>query len=137
MIAADGGIAGYLIGDDVTSRSLEAANPLYLPQAKVYDGSCALGPAIVPADEVSGALPIHMLIRRAGAVVFQGETSTARLRRPLDDIVGYLFRALTFPAGVVLLSGNGVVPDPSLRLMSGDIVRIEMGPLGVLENPVE
>ena len=117
--------------------ALEAENPLYLPQAKVYDGSCALGPAIVVADEVDGPVDIRMRITRGDEVLFEGSTSTAYLRRSLAAVVGHLFRALTFPAGAVLLSGCGIVPDASVRLRPGDVVRIEMEPLGRLENPVE
>jgi 2-dehydro-3-deoxy-D-arabinonate dehydratase len=137
VVAADGRIAGHVIANDMTSRALEAENPLYLPQAKVYDGGCALGPAIVPVDEVEDPVDIRMRIRRGDEVLFEGGTNTGRLRRSLVDVVEHLFRALTFPVGVVLLTGNGVVPDPSVRLPPGDAVRIEMAPLGRLENPVE
>ena len=136
VIAADGSIAGYVIGNDMTSRAIERDNPLYLPQAKVYDGGCALGPAITPVGAAVPPFPVRMCITRRGAVVFDGETSTAQMVRRLDDLAAWLFRALSFPRGVVLLTGCGIVPDASLTLLPGDHVRIEMGALGVLENSV-
>lgn len=137
VIAADGAIAGYVIGNDMSSRTIEGENPLYLPQAKVYDGSCALGPAIVPATALSGPLPIRLTILRGGQPIFAGETSSDRLKRTLEDLVEHLYRALTFPVGAVLLTGTGIVPDASVTVMPGDIVRIEIEGLGLLENPVE
>ncbi|CAN5676361.1 fumarylacetoacetate hydrolase family protein [soil metagenome] len=137
VLAADGSVAGYVIGNDMSSRTIEGDNPLYLPQAKVYDAACALGPAIVPAGAVSEPVfPVRMTIRREGAVLFEGDTSTARLRRSHEDLAGHLFRALTFPRGAILLTGTGVVPESSISLREGDVVRIELGVLGVLENPV-
>jgi 2-dehydro-3-deoxy-D-arabinonate dehydratase len=137
VLAADGRVAGYVIGNDMSSRTIEGENPLYLPQAKVYDRSCAIGPAIVAAGEASDPVfPVRMVLTRAGDTIFEGETSTARLRRSFDDIAGYLFRAMGFPVGAILLTGTGVVPDADITLRAGDHVRIEMGMLGVLENPV-
>jgi 2-dehydro-3-deoxy-D-arabinonate dehydratase len=137
VLAADGSVAGYVIGNDMSSRTIERDNPLYLPQAKVYDAACALGPAIVPAGAVSEPVfPVRMTIRRDGSVLYEGATSTARLRRSHEDLAGHLFRALTFPRGAVLLTGTGVVPEASISLRAGDVVRIELGVLGVLENPV-
>ncbi len=137
VIAADGAIAGYVIGNDMTSRAIERDNPLYLPQAKVYDGGCALGPAITPAGAVDPPFHVRMRITRGGVVVVDGETSTAQMVRRFDDLAAWLFRSLSFPRGVVLLTGCGIVPDASLTLQPGDHVRIEMGALGVLENSVE
>jgi 2-dehydro-3-deoxy-D-arabinonate dehydratase len=136
VLGADGAIAGYVIGNDVTSRAIERQNPLYLPQAKVYDGSCALGPAIVPVSAANAPFEIHLRITRDGSTVFEGETSTARMVRRLEDFAAWLFRAMAFPHGVVLLTGCGVVPDAWLTLLPGDHVRIEVDALGVLENPV-
>ena len=136
VIAADRSIAGFVAGNDMSSRTIEGENPLYLPQAKVYDRSCALGPAIVPASALGGAVPIRMTIMRNGQSVFEGETSSAQLKRTFDDLVEHLFRALSFPLGAVLLTGTGIVPDASVSVIAGDVVRIDMGPLGVLENPV-
>jgi 2-dehydro-3-deoxy-D-arabinonate dehydratase len=137
VLAADGGIAGYCIGNDVSSRSIEGANPLYLPQAKVYDGGCALGPCIVPSAEVSPPFAIRMEVMRAAQTVFAGETSTRQMRRPLASLTAWLGAALCFPAGAVLLTGTGIVPGPPFTLTAGDTVTITIRPLGLLANPVE
>ena len=109
-------------------------NPLYLPQAKVYDGSCALGPAIVPATALSGPLPIRMTILRGDELLFAGETSSGSLKRTPEELVEHLYRALAFPVGAVLLTGTGIVPDASITVTAGDIVRIEIDGLGLLEK---
>jgi 2-dehydro-3-deoxy-D-arabinonate dehydratase len=137
VLAADGGIAGYMIGNDVSSRSIEGQNPLYLPQAKVYDGCCALGPCIVPATGAAPPFSIRLEIGRGGSAVFRGQTSTDQMHRALADLARWLGSALRFPAGAVLLTGTGIVPDPHFTLSPGDMVRISIGPLGTLENPVE
>jgi 2-dehydro-3-deoxy-D-arabinonate dehydratase len=137
IIAADGGIAGYSIGDDVSSRSIEGENPLYLPQAKVYDGSCAVGPCIVPASAAGPPFGIRLEVERGGTGVFAGETSTGQMRRSLPDLARWLRSALSFPAGAVLLTGTGIVPGPPFTLTEGDTVRISIDSLGTLENPVE
>lgn len=136
VITAALGIAGLTVGNDLSSRTIEGQNPLYLPQAKVYDRSCALGPAIVPFDAVTLPVDLHLSIGRAGATVFEGSTSTGRLRRPLGTLVEHLGRALAFPDGAVLLTGTGIVPDAPFTLSDGDVVRIDAGPLGSLTNPV-
>jgi 2-dehydro-3-deoxy-D-arabinonate dehydratase len=137
VVAADLSIAGYTIGNDVSSRSIEGQNTLYLPQAKVYDGACALGPCIVPASALEPPFGIAIEIARAGAAVFAGRTSTSEMRRPFAELAGYLGRALSLPVGAVLLTGTGVVPEADLTLEAGDVVRIAIGGLGVLENVVE
>lgn len=137
VVAADLAIAGWTIGNDVSSRTIEGENPLYLPQAKFYDGSCALGPALVPVSEAAPPFTLRLLISRDGAVVFDDATTTSRIRRPLAELVEFLGRALVLPSGAVLLTGTGVVPEPSFTLRKGDVVRIEAGPLGALENSVE
>jgi 2-dehydro-3-deoxy-D-arabinonate dehydratase len=130
-------VIGYTIGDDVSSRSIEGENPLYLPQAKSYDGACALGPALVPADAVAPPFEIALEMERDGAVVFADTSSTARLRRSFEELAGYLGRALSLPDGAVLLTGTGIVPGADVTLIPGDVVRIEIEGLGRLENPVE
>jgi 2-dehydro-3-deoxy-D-arabinonate dehydratase len=130
-------IVGYTIGNDVSSRSIEGENTLYLPQAKTYDGSCAIGPAIVPAGAVRPPFAIRMSIERDGAVIYDGETSTAEMKRELEDIASYLGRAITFPVGVFLMTGTGIVPDPPFTLTDGDVVKISIEGLGMLENRVE
>jgi 2-dehydro-3-deoxy-D-arabinonate dehydratase len=130
-------LAGFSIGNDVSSRTIEGENPLYLPQAKVYDGACAIGPAIVPLSEASGAFDIQLVIERDGATVFDDTTSSDRLRRSFEDLLEHLGRALAFPDGVALLTGTGIVPPPEFSLTAGDVVRITIDGLGTLENRVQ
>lgn len=131
-----GEIVGYTAGNDVSSRDIEGANPLYLPQAKVYDGSCAIGPGIVIASaQAQRSLPIRMTISRNQQVEFQGETSTAQLKRSLEEIATWLIRELTFERGVFLMTGTCLVPADEFSLQEGDRVRVEVGEL-VLENTV-
>jgi 2-dehydro-3-deoxy-D-arabinonate dehydratase len=124
--------------DDVSSRDIEGENPLYLPQAKIYAGSCALAPGIRPAWELPDptASEIGLSVTRAGAVVFEGTTSTARMRRTVPDLVGHLVRAMDFPAGAVLSTGTGIVPDLDFTLLDGDVVEVTVEGVGVLTNPV-
>ena len=130
-------ICGYTLGNDVSSRSIEGENPLYLPQAKVYDGSCSLGPALVPADAIEPPFEIRLVVTRDGAAIIDERTSTGRIRRTFGDLVAHLGRALTLPDGAFLLTGTGIVPAAPFTLRSGDVVRIEAAPLGVLENHVD
>ena len=112
-----GEIVGYTAGDDVSSRDIEGENPLYLPQAKVYDGSCALGPGIVLAGaDAMSDLPIVLSITRGGQSVFEGETSSAQLKRSLGEIAGWLFKELTFPHGAFVMTGTGIVPPDEFTL---------------------
>ena len=136
VVAADGSIAGWVIGNDVSSRTIEGENPLYLPQAKVYDGSCALGPCLVAADAIEGPFAIHLRIERDGQPVFEGSTSTASIVRRFEDLVEHLVRALSIPDGAILLTGTGVVPDADFTLSPGDVVDIAIDGLGRLRNPV-
>jgi len=138
VINAHGEVVGYTIGNDVSSRSIEGENPLYLPQAKIYSGCCALGPGITPFWEVPDPynLTIAMTVERDGRVRWQGEGSTSGLRRRLEDLVAYLFREDDFPHGVVLCTGTALVPDSPFTLEEGDLVVISIPPLGTLANPV-
>ena len=129
-------IAGYTIGNDVSSREIEGENPLYLPQAKTYDGSCAIGPAIVPASEVELPVGIRLQVTRDGIVIVDESTSTGRLHRTFDDLLDHLGRALSFPHGAFLLTGTGIVAGSEFSLTAGDVCRIEMDGLGALENRV-
>ncbi|WGL50540.1 fumarylacetoacetate hydrolase family protein [Nocardioides sp. BP30] len=133
-----GEIVGYTICNDVSSRSIEGENPLYLPQAKAYLGACAVGPGITPAWEVPDprGLPILMSIERDGDRVWSGEANTGELHRELGDLVDYLFREDDFPHGVVLATGTSLVPDLPFTLQGGDTVSIELVGLGTLRNPV-
>lgn len=133
-----GEIIGYTIGNDVSSRSIEGENPLYLPQAKVYTGCCALGPGITPAWEVSDPynLTIHLSIERDKQVYWEGETSTRELKRRFDELVIYLFLENDFPDGVLLCTGTALVPEKQFTLQPGDVVYIAIDQLGSLYNPV-
>jgi 2-dehydro-3-deoxy-D-arabinonate dehydratase len=133
-----GEIVGYTIGNDMSSYSISEENPLYLSQAKVYHGCCALGPGITPAWEISNPykLKIAMTIERDKKKVWQGESSTRALHRKLDDLIAYLFREDDFPDGVLLCTGAALIPDPSFTLQAGDIVEITIENLGTLRNPV-
>jgi 2-dehydro-3-deoxy-D-arabinonate dehydratase len=135
VISAAGEILGYTIGNDVSSRSIEGENPLYLPQAQVYRGSCALGPCIVPVAEAPSEFEITLTIARGGEDVFTGSTNTGMLKRTLPELVSWLYRALDFPVGAVLLTGTSVVPE--LTLQAEDRVRISISGLGELVNTVE
>jgi 2-dehydro-3-deoxy-D-arabinonate dehydratase len=129
-------VVGYTIGNDVSSRAIEGDNTLYLPQAKTYDASCALGPAIVPASAVAPPFEIRLTIDRDGETVFDDATSTGQMARSFEYLASYLGRALALPAGAVLLTGTGIVPDLPLTLEAGDDVRIAIEGLGVLRNTV-
>lgn len=136
VINAQGQIVGYTAGNDVSSRSIEGENPLYLPQAKIYDGSCAIGPGIVIADpDAMRALPIRLSITRAGKTMFDGDTSTGQLKRTVEEMAGWLTRELSFPRGVILLTGTCLVPEDEFTLSAGDTVRVQVGEL-MLENSV-
>jgi 2-dehydro-3-deoxy-D-arabinonate dehydratase len=130
VVNRDGEILGYTVGNDMSSRDIEGDNPLYLPQAKIYNGSCALGPAIVltEVDELRD-LPVNLEIRRNGETAFAGETRTSQIKRQLEELVGYLVKELDFPHGVFLMTGTGVVPPEAFTLQAGDEVRITIGSL--------
>jgi 2-dehydro-3-deoxy-D-arabinonate dehydratase len=137
VVNSRGEILGYCAGNDVSSRDIEGDNPLYLPQAKVYDGSCALGPGIRIADVASLAdLPIRMEISRNASIVFADQTRTSQISRPLESLSAYLMKEMSFPFGVFLMTGTGIVPPDDFTLQTGDRVRIDIDSL-VLENTVE
>jgi 2-dehydro-3-deoxy-D-arabinonate dehydratase len=138
VVTATGEVLGYTVCDDVSSRDIEGENPLYLPQAKVYAGSCALATGIRPAWEVPdwSRLDVSVAVLRDGATVFEGTTSTARMRRTVDELVECLFRAQDFPAGAVLSTGTGLVPDLEFTLRPGDVVDVVVEEVGTLSNPV-
>jgi 2-dehydro-3-deoxy-D-arabinonate dehydratase len=136
VINADNEIVGYCVGNDVSSRDIEGSNPLYLPQAKIYTGSCALGPGIVMACASDLAdLPIRMEIRRNNNIIYTGETRTSQMKRPLTVLVDWLGLELSFPQGVFLMTGTGIVPSDTFTLMPEDTVQISVASL-VLQNPV-
>jgi 2-dehydro-3-deoxy-D-arabinonate dehydratase len=135
---AAGGIAGYTVVNDVSSRSIEGENPLYLPQAKIFRGACAVGPWIRLASAVPDPYRLGIAVRilRDGGLVWSGQTSTARLRRKLDELVSYLYRGDVFPRGVILATGTSAVPGDDVTLQQGDEVVIEIEGVGTLANPV-
>ncbi len=136
-INARGQIIGYTVGNDMSSRDIEGENPLYLPQAKVYDGCCALGPAILlSSDPLPAETEIKIKIERAGAEVFAGTTTLARMKRTPTELVGWLFRDNSFPVGCLMMTGTGIVPPSTFTLDHGDVVTIEIPPIGVLRNVV-
>lgn len=134
----DGKIAGYTIANDVSARDIEGENPLYLPQAKIYNGSCSFGPFVVTPDDIHdpGSLSIRLTITRDGKKVFEGETNTSGMKRTLDELVGYLKRDNVLGDLTLLMTGTGIVPPDDFSLGDGDIVEIAVDGIGVLRNPV-
>jgi 2-dehydro-3-deoxy-D-arabinonate dehydratase len=138
VIAPDLRIVGYTVGNDVSSRDIEGENPLYLPQAKIYDGSCAVGPVVTLAKHLPPAedVTIRLVIRRGGSTAFDGSTTLAMMARSLEGLVGWLGREYSFPHGAVLLTGTGIVPPDEFNLQPGDVVDITITGIGTLTNPV-
>ena len=129
-------IVGYTIGNDVSSRDIEGANPLYLPQAKVFAAACAIGPAVYVPEDWDAPLEISLTIRDAdGTVLFAGETSTARMKRTFTDLVSWLIRDNPVPPGSVLLTGTGLVPPDDFTLLPGHVVEIHVPEIGTLDEP--
>ncbi len=136
VINAHGEIIGYTAGNDMSSRDIEGENPLYLPQAKVYNGSCALGTEIVLCNaDAMRDLPVSVDISRNGESVFAGETAINRMKRTLEELVAYLYKEYRFPHGAYLMTGTGVVPAESFTLQAGDVVTIRVGEV-TLQNEV-
>ena len=137
LISSTGNITGYTIGNDMSSRDIEAENPLYLPQAKVYDGSCALGPSIYLTNEpLSRQLSINLTIIRTGVSAFTGSVRLTELKRDLKTLAEYLYRESSFPFGCFLMTGTGIVPPDDFTLASGDRIEITIEPIGTLINTV-
>ncbi len=133
----EGSIIGYTIGNDMSSRDIEGENPLYLPQAKIYDGSCALGPCIlISSDPLATTTEIKMEISRKGETVLRERTILAELRRKPEELIEFLYRDNTFPDGAFLMTGTGIVPGYDFTLSHGDIIRITIDAIGTLENYV-
>ena len=133
-----GKIFGYTIGNDMSSRSIEGDNPLYLPQAKVYRGSCAIGPCLtIGEDIVNKETEIKIEIQRGDAVVFSGSTTVSQIKRGFEELAEFLFRDNEFPNGTYLMTGTGVVPDSDFTLQSNDQIQISINGLGTLTNTVE
>lgn len=136
-VNAAGRIVGYTVGNDMSARDIEGENPLYLPQAKVYDQCCGLGPAVLIASEpLSTDTAIRLVILRDGATAFEGTTTLSAMKRTPEDLVDFLFRDNSFPTGCYLLTGTGIVPPDAFTLRPGDRIRITIDPIGTLENHV-
>jgi len=138
IINSQGNIVGYTIGNDMSSRDIEGENLLYLPQAKIYHHSCAIGPCIVvgSTETVARTWNITLQIYRGGNIIFEGQTTVNQIKRSFEELVSYLYRSQIFPYGAVLLTGTGIVPGNNFTLQPDDRVRIEVHGIGVLENSV-
>jgi 2-dehydro-3-deoxy-D-arabinonate dehydratase len=138
VLNSRGKIAGYTIGNDMSSRDIEGENLLYLPQAKIYERSCALGPWIEleTSEEQARNWSVHIGIQREGRTVFAGETSVGKIKRSFEELADYLFRSQKFPYGAILLTGTGVVPPDHFTLHEQDVVEIEISGIGRLRNSV-
>jgi 2-dehydro-3-deoxy-D-arabinonate dehydratase len=135
---SSGKIVGYTIGNDMSSRSIEGENPLYLPQAKTYDGCAALGPCVyVTKNPLPVNTLIDMEIRRGGAVVFKGDIEINQIKRRFEELVSFLYRECSFPNGSYLMTGTGIVPTSEFTLQSGDEISITIDNIGTLINEVE
>jgi 2-dehydro-3-deoxy-D-arabinonate dehydratase len=135
-VSAGGDIFGYTIGNDMSSRSIEGENPLYLPQAKLYDGCAALGPALVVGELPPSDTTIELEIRRGGEVVFAGATALDQIKRGFDELVEHVFRDNSFPHGAYVMTGTGIVPGDDFTLAPGDEIAITIAPVGTLTNHV-
>ena len=137
VINPAGKIVGYTIGNDMSSRDIEGENPLYLPQAKCYDGACAIGPAVLVAEQpLPRSTEIRIEILRAGKQAFAGTTSLDRMKRQFEELAEFLYRETSFPHGCYLMTGTGVVPPDNFTLNPGDEIRITVDPIGTLSNTV-
>jgi 2-dehydro-3-deoxy-D-arabinonate dehydratase len=137
LVSPGGHILGYTVANDMSSRDIEGENPLYLPQAKVYDRSCALGPCVLVSSEpLPPSTEIHLDILRNGNSAFAGRIALTELKRDPKTLVEYLYRNNSFPHGCFLLTGTGIVPPDSFSLATGDVIRISIDTVGTLVNSV-
>jgi len=138
VISPKGKLVGFTVGNDMSARDIEGENPLYLPQAKLYNDCCALGPCIlIPETPINRAeTHITLVINRQGSEAFRGKTNLDQMKRTFDDLIDWLFRDNSFPDGVVLLTGTGIVPPNEFTLEAGDVVAIDIAGIGTLTNPV-
>ncbi|MBI1226651.1 MAG: 2-hydroxyhepta-2,4-diene-1,7-dioate isomerase [Bacteroidetes bacterium] len=137
LITSSGKIVGYTIGNDMSSRSIEGENPLYLPQAKTYDGCAAIGPGIYVSEwDLPETIEIQLVINRNGDTVFEGQTNLGQMKRKLSELAAWLVRELSFPNGCFLMTGTGIIPPKEFTLESGDEIRITIEPIGTLVNVV-
>jgi len=137
VVNSAGAIVGYTIGNDMSSRSIEGENPLYLPQAKIYDGSASIGQAVTVTEEpLRSSTGIHMTVSRSGKTIFTGSTTLSQMKRRPEELVEFLYRECSFPAGCYLMTGTSVVPDADFTLQEGDSITMEIDGLGTLSNVV-
>ena len=137
FITESGKIVGYTVGNDMSSRSIEGENPLYLPQAKTYDGSAALGPCLyVPAKPIESTTQIHLLIERGGKPLFSDQIALSQMKRKHHELAQFLFRECSHPNGCYLMTGTGIVPPDDFTLQKGDKISISIDGIGTLENKV-
>jgi 2-dehydro-3-deoxy-D-arabinonate dehydratase len=138
VVTSSGKIIGYTIGNDMSSRSIEGENPLYLPQAKTYDGCAALGPCVyLTGGPLDPQTQIHLSIRRRNASAFQGSIAISQMKRTPQELVGFIFRECSFPAGCLIMTGTGIVPGNDFTLQSGDEIAIAIDGIGELVNKVQ
>ncbi len=138
VVTSSGKIIGYTIGNDMSSRSIEGENPLYLPQAKTYDGCAALGPCVYLTDEpLSADTQIHLTINRNSATVFEGNIALSQMKRTPKELVSFIYRESSFPHGCLIMTGTGIVPGSDFTLQSSDEIKISIDGIGVLVNTVE
>ena len=136
-VTSSGKIIGYTIGNDMSSRSIEGENPLYLPQAKTYDGCAAVGPCIYVTDQIiDGKTIIRLIIRRNNESVFDGNIAVSQIKRPLSELVSFVYRECSFPHGCLIMTGTGIVPQNNFTLKSGDEIEITIDNIGALINTV-
>lgn len=137
VVTPGGKLIGYTVGNDMSSRDIEGENPLYLPQAKVYDRSCALGPCVLVTNkDLEPATSIKLRISRAGATAFEGATKLSEMKRKPKELIEFLFRSQTFPQGCILLTGTGIIPPDDFTLGHGDEISISIDGIGTLVNTV-
>ncbi|TWT35239.1 Fumarylacetoacetate (FAA) hydrolase family protein [Posidoniimonas corsicana] len=138
VVTREGNIVGYTVGNDLSCRDLEGENPLYLPQAKTFDRCAAVGPGVfVPGEPISPESKVHVLIRRAGGIAFEGETTLNQMKRRHEELVEFLFRENAHPYGVLLMTGTGIVPPDDFTLEPDDVVDITIDGIGTLSNPMQ
>jgi len=138
VLSRDCSVLGYTVANDVSARDIEGQNPLYLPQSKIYRNSCAIGPVVTTWDEIPDPhdLRVSLRIKRRGKTAFQGKTSTSKMNRTIDELIGYLKKDNIFFGWTVFMTGTGIVPPDDFSLRGGDIVEMEIEKIGVLRNPV-
>lgn len=138
VASSSGKIIGYTVGNDMSSRSIEGENPLYLPQAKMYDGAAAVGPCIyVGKEPIPPSTQITLVIERGGKVAFEGNIAIDQMKRKHDELVSYIFKETTFPTGCYIMTGTGIVPSSDFTLQKGDVIKITIDHIGTLVNTVD